>query len=129
MEKSANTPWYKGKTLIECLDSIIPPKRPTEKPLRLPLQDVYKIGGIGTVPVGRVETGILKPAMNVYFAPVGMSADVKSVEMHHESLQQAVPGDNVGFNVKGLSVKDIKRGNVASDSKNDPAREVENFFA
>merc|ERR1711939_1036129 len=129
MEKSANTPWYKGKTLIECLDSIIPPKRPTEKPLRLPLQDLYKIGGIGTVPVGRVETGILKPAMNVYFAPVGMSADVKSVEMHHESLQQAVPGDNVGFNVKGLSVKDIKRGNVASDSKNDPAKETESFYA
>jgi elongation factor 1-alpha len=70
MERSANLGWYKGPTLIEALNSIIPPKRPTDKPLRLPLQDVYKIGGIGTVPVGRVETGILKPAMNVTFAPV-----------------------------------------------------------
>lgn len=84
IEKSANLPWYKGKTLIETLDDIVPPKRPTEKPLRLPLQDVYKIGGIGTVPVGRVETGILKPGMFVTFAPSNVSTEVKSVEMHHE---------------------------------------------
>lgn len=72
MEKSTNTPWYKGPILIEALDLIIPPKRPTDKPLRLPLQDVYKIGGIGTVPVGRVETGVIKPGMTVYFAPSNM---------------------------------------------------------
>ena len=124
LEKSPNMGWYKGPCLIEALDLIVPPKRPTEKPLRLPLQDVYKIGGIGTVPVGRVETGILKPGMNVTFAPVNVSADVKSVEMHHEQLTEAIPGDNVGFNVKGLSTKDIKRGNVAGDSKNDPPKEV-----
>lgn len=129
MERSDNLPWYKGMTLLEALNAIIPPKRPTDKPLRLPLQDVYKIGGIGTVPVGRVETGILKPAMNVTFAPVMIQTDVKSVEMHHESLAEAVPGDNVGFNVKSVSVKDIKRGNVCSDTKNDPAKEVENFTA
>jgi len=129
LEKSPNLSWYKGPTLIEALDSIVPPKRPTEKPLRLPLQDVYKIGGIGTVPVGRVETGILKPGMNVTFAPAGVSSDVKSVEMHHEALPEAIPGDNVGFNVKGLTVKDIKRGNVAGDTKNDPPKEVEVFHA
>lgn len=129
LERSANTPWYQGKILIEALDAIIPPTRPTEKPLRLPLQDVYKIGGIGTVPVGRVETGVLKPGMTVYFAPSNMQSEVKSVEMHHESLPEAIPGDNVGFNVKGLNVKDIKRGNVAGDAKNDPPREVENFLA
>ena len=129
LERSANTAWYKGPTLIEALDKIEPPKRPTEKPLRLPLQDVYKIGGIGTVPVGRVETGILKPAMKVYFAPAGVETEVKSVEMHHESIPEAIPGDNVGFNVKGLSVKDIKRGYVCGDSKNDPPREVESFLA
>lgn len=129
LENSPNTPWYKGPNLIEALNQIEAPKRPSDKPLRLPLQDVYKIGGIGTVPVGRVETGILKPNMNVTFAPVGLQADVKSVEMHHEQLEQAIPGDNVGFNVKGLSVKDIKRGNVASDTKNDPASEVSNFLA
>jgi elongation factor 1-alpha len=121
--------WYKGPTLLQALDSAIPPTRPTEKPLRLPLQDVYKIGGIGTVPVGRVETGILKPGMVVTFAPAGVTTEVKSVEMHHESLPEAVPGDNVGFNVKNVSVKDIRRGNVCGDSKNDPPAETDNFTA
>jgi len=97
--------------------------------LRLPLQDVYKIGGIGTVPVGRVETGLIKPGMVVTFAPVNVTTEVKSVEMHHESLPEAGPGDNVGFNVKNVSVKDIRRGNVASDSKNDPAKEAKTFNA
>ena len=129
LERSANTPWYKGPTLIEALDKIEPPKRPTEKALRVPLQDVYKIGGIGTVPVGRVETGILKPGMNVTFAPADVKTEVKSVEMHHESIPEAIPGDNVGFNVKGLSIKDIKRGYVCGDTKNDPPREVESFLA
>ena len=129
LDKSTNTPWYKGPTLLEALDKIEPPKRPTEKPLRLPLQDVYKIGGIGTVPVGRVETGIIKPGMNVTFAPADVKSDVKSVEMHHTSIPEAIPGDNVGFNVKGLSVKDIKRGYVCGDSKNDPPKEVESFIA
>ena len=93
------------------------------------LQDVYKIGGIGTVPVGRVETGIIKPGMVVTFAPSGIQTEVKSVEMHHESLPEALPGDNVGFNVKNVSVKELKRGFVASDSKNDPAKEASNFVA
>jgi len=127
--KSSKTPWYKGPCLLEALDGIKPPKRPTDKALRLPLQDVYKIGGIGTVPVARVETGILKPGMTVYFAPTGKSTEVKSVEMHHESMDQAVPGDNVGFNIKGISVKEIKRGNVASDAKRDPARGAATFTA
>jgi elongation factor 1-alpha len=122
IEKSTNMPWYKGPTLLEALDDITPPKRPTDKPLRLPLQDVYKIGGIGTVPVGRVETGVLKPGMNVYFAPSDKSADVKSVEMHHEQLAEAIPGDNVGFNIKNIAVKEIKRGNVCGNNKEDPPR-------
>jgi elongation factor 1-alpha len=129
IERSSNMGWYKGPTLLEALDSVNPPKRPVDKPLRLPLQDVYKIGGIGTVPVGRVETGVLKPGMVVTFAPSGLTTEVKSVEMHHEALTEAVPGDNVGFNVKGVSVKDLKRGYVASDSKRDPAKGCENFSA
>jgi elongation factor 1-alpha len=129
LERSPNSPWYTGPILIEALDKIIPPKRPTEKPLRLPLQDVYKIGGIGTVPVGRVETGIIKPGMQVSFAPGDVKTEVKSVEMHHTSIPEAIPGDNVGFNVKGLSTKDIKRGYVCGDAKNDPPREVESFLA
>ncbi|EIM19331.1 elongation factor [Wallemia mellicola CBS 633.66] len=141
LEASTNMPWYKGweretkagvlkgKTLIEAIDAIEPPTRPTDKPLRLPLQDVYKIGGIGTVPVGRVETGTIKPGMVVTFAPSAVTTEVKSVEMHHESLEAGYPGDNVGFNVKNVSVKDIRRGNVCSDSKNDPAKEAASFNA
>jgi elongation factor 1-alpha len=129
VEASPNMPWWKGGTLLEALDSVKEPKRPAEKPLRLPLQDVYKIGGIGTVPVGRVETGVLKPGMVVNFAPSTVTTEVKSVEMHHESLAQANPGDNVGFNVKNVSVKDIKRGMVCGDTKNDPPMEAGDFTA
>jgi len=141
LEASDNMTWFKGwaverkegnasgKTLLNALDAILPPTRPVGKPLRLPLQDVYKIGGIGTVPVGRVETGIIKPGMVVTFAPSAVTTEVKSVEMHHESLPEAVPGDNVGFNVKNVSVKDIRRGNVAGDSKNDPPKEASMFHA
>ncbi|EPR57682.1 putative elongation factor 1-alpha (EF-1-ALPHA), partial [Toxoplasma gondii GT1] len=129
VEKSTNMSWYKGKTLVEALDTMEAPKRPSDKPLRLPLQDVYKIGGIGTVPVGRVETGILKAGMVLTFAPVGLTTECKSVEMHHEVMEQAVPGDNVGFNVKNVSVKELKRGYVASDSKNDPAKGCATFLA
>ncbi|VDN96876.1 unnamed protein product [Rodentolepis nana] len=129
LEQSTNMSWYKGPTLLQSIDMIEPPTRPVDKPLRLPLQDVYKIGGIGTVPVGRVETGIMKPGMVVTFAPANISTEVKSIEMHHESLAEAVPGDNVGFNVKNISVKDIRRGNVAGDSKNDPPREAADFTA
>jgi elongation factor 1-alpha len=129
LEKSENLPWYKGPTLLQALDNLVEPKRPVDKPLRLPLQDVYKIGGIGTVPVGRVETGVLKPGQIVTFAPVALTTEVKSVEMHHESLTQATPGDNVGFNVKNVSVKDIRRGFVCGDSKQDPPTETADFTA
>ena len=129
IEASTNMPWYNGPILINALDSLDQPKRPKDKPLRLPLQDVYKIGGIGTVPVGRVETGLLKPGMVLTFAPMNVTTECKSVEMHHEQLEEAEPGDNVGFNVKNLSVKDLRRGYVASDSKNDPAKDTENFLA
>jgi len=142
IEESVNMPWFtkwtkktkdgketSGKTLIEAIDAIEAPVRPFERPLRLPLQDVYKIGGIGTVPVGRVETGIIKPGQTVIFAPSGVSTEVKSVEMHHEQLVEGKPGDNVGFNIKNVSVKDIRRGFVCSDIKNDPAKEAASFNA
>jgi elongation factor 1-alpha len=129
LERSTNMPWYKGVTLLEALDDIEPPKRPTDKPLRLPLQDVYKIGGIGTVPVGRVETGILKPGMNVVFAPSSITTDVKSVEMHHTSLEQAIPGDNVGFNIKNVAVKDLRRGFVCGNTKDTPPTKIASFEA
>merc|ERR1712100_508828 len=127
---STNMDWYKGPNLLNSLDQAKPPKRPIDKPLRLPLQDVYKIGGIGTVPVGRVETGMIKPGMTCTFAPSNVTTEVKSVEMHHETMPDgASPGDNVGFNVKNVSVKDIRRGNVASNAKDDPAKESLSFNA
>jgi len=129
LERSTNLTWYKGPTLLEALDSIKEPKRPSDKPLRIPLQDVYKIGGIGTVPVGRVETGVLKPGMVVTFAPAMITTEVKSVEMHHEAMDSANPGDNVGFNVKNVAVKDLRRGFVCGDSKVDPPAETDNFTA
>jgi len=146
IEESENMKWFKGwsvekkdgdgkevksngKTLLQALDSILPPQRPTNKPLRLPLQDVYKIGGIGTVPVGRIETGTLKAGMIVSFAPASITTEVKSVEMHHEALVEGLPGDNVGFNVKNISIKDVKRGMVTGDSKNDPPKETASFNA
>lgn len=141
LEPSTNMSWYKGwtierkssksdgKTLLQALDAMEPPSRPVDKPLRLPLQDVYKIGGIGTVPVGRVETGVLKPGMVVTFAPVNITTEVKSVEMHHEALTEALPGDNVGFNVKNVSVKELRRGYVCGDSKDTPPKCTEEFTA
>lgn len=116
VKKSTNMPWYNGPTLIESLDMLNVPEKPTQLPLRLPIQDVYNITGIGVVPVGRVETGILKINDKVIIVPgregKGVSAEVKSIEMHHEQLQQAEPGDNIGFNLRGVGKKDIARGDV-----------------
>jgi len=109
---SPKTPWYKGLPLIAALDTFKEPAKPTDKPLRLPIQDVYSISGIGTVPVGRVETGIMKKGMKVSFMPANKDGEIKSIEMHHEEIPQAVPGDNVGFNVRGIGKGDIRRGDV-----------------
>lgn len=125
--KSDKMSWYKGPTLVEALDEIIPPVPPTDKPLRLPIQDVYNIKGVGTVPVGRVETGVIKPNDKVIFMPSNKEGEVKSVEAHHEMLPQAIPGDNVGFNVRGIAKNDISRGDVCGHTSNVPtvAKEFE----
>ncbi|XP_030623101.1 elongation factor 1-alpha-like [Chanos chanos] len=118
-----------GRTLLEVLDSIHPPVRNTSKPLRLPLQDVYKIGGVGTVPVGKIETGVLKPGMMLTFSPAKLTAEVKSIEMHHQGLQTALPGHNVGFNIKNVAVKNLRRGDVAGNAQQDPPSDVNSFVA
>jgi elongation factor 1-alpha len=121
VKKSDNMGWYKGPTMIEALDqTITPPEKPLNKPLRLPVQDVFTITGVGTVPVGRVETGVLKPGDKIVFEPSGASAEVKSIEMHHKQLEKAEPGDNVGFNVRGLSKADVRRGDVVGHANNPP---------
>ncbi len=117
---SPETPWYKGLPLITALDTFKSPDKPTDKPLRLPIQDVYSISGIGTVPVGRVETGIMKKGMKVSFMPANKDGEIKSIEMHHEEIPQAVPGDNVGFNVRGIGKGDIRRGDVCGPAEAPP---------
>ncbi|ODS42141.1 MAG: translation elongation factor EF-1 subunit alpha, partial [Candidatus Altiarchaeales archaeon IMC4] len=117
---SPNTPWYKGPTLLAALDALKAPEKPTGKPLRLPIQDAYTITGVGTVPVGRVETGVLKPGDKLIFEPSGAVGEVKTVEMHHEQLPKAEPGDNIGFNVRGIGKNDVKRGDVAGPADNKP---------
>jgi elongation factor 1-alpha len=126
--KSDKMPWYNGPTLLEALDTLKVPPKPVDKPLRLPIQDVYSISGFGTVPVGRVETGVMKPGDQIIIMPSGIKTDVKSIEMHHQQLQQAEPGDNIGFNIKGVDKKDIKRGDVVGPSSNPPTV-VEEFTA
>ncbi|MBW9223994.1 translation elongation factor EF-1 subunit alpha [Methanothermococcus sp. SCGC AD-155-E23] len=120
VKRSDKMPWYKGPTLVEVIDSFKPPEKPIDKPLRLPIQDVYSITGVGTVPVGRVETGVMRVGDKIVFEPAGVSGEVKSIEMHHEPIEQAEPGDNIGFNVRGVSKKDIKRGDVVGHPDNPP---------
>ena len=112
LKKSENMPWYNGPTLLEALDAVMPPPKPINKPLRIPVQEVYTISGVGTVPVGRVETGRLRVGDKIVFMPPGVVGDVRSIEMHHEKLQEALPGDNIGFNVRGVSKNDVRRGDV-----------------
>ena len=120
VEASSNTSWYKGPTLIDALDALSAPDKPTGLPLRIPIQDVYSITGVGTVPVGRVETGVMKKGENVIFEPAGASGEVKSIEMHHEQFDAAEPGDNIGFNVRGVGKNDIRRGDVAGHTDSAP---------
>jgi len=117
---SDKTPSYKGGPFVTLLDNLKPPDKPTDKPLRLPVQDVYTITGVGTVPVGRVETGVMKPGDKIIFQPSGATGEVKTIEMHHEQLPKAEPGDNVGFNVRGLGKNDAKRGDVLGHADNPP---------
>ena len=114
--------WYKGLPLITALDTFKEPDKPTDKPFRLPIQDVYSISGIGTVPVGRVETGIMKKGMKVSFMPANKDGEIKSIEMHHEEIPQAFPGDNVGFNVRGIGKGDIRRGDVCGPAEHSTDR-------
>ena len=119
-DKSDKCPWYSGPTLFDAINSAALPKMPTDKPLRLPIQDVYKISGIGTVPVGKIETGTLNVGKTVTFNPSQKSAEVKSIEMHHTMVPKAEPGDNVGFNIRGLAADEIRRGDVAGYTESAP---------
>ncbi len=112
--------WYSGPTILAALDNLVVPPKPTDKPLRLPIQDVYSVSGFGTVPVGRVETGIMRPGDQIIIMPGGVRTDVKSIEMHHQQLEKAEPGDNIGFNIKGVDKKLIRRGDVVGPASNPP---------
>ena len=131
-KKSTNMPWYKGPTVLEQLDLFELPSRPTELPLRMPLQDVYEITGIGTVPVGKIVSGVMKVGQKVLILPgrtgTGVPGEVKTIEMHHEQIPSAEPGDNVGINIRGIGKKDIARGDVVCDAAK-PATLAEEFVA
>jgi len=127
-KKSEKTPWYTGKTLVEAFDDLNPPENHDDKPLRLPVQDVYTITGVGMVPVGRVETGVIKVGEKVIVMPSGAIGDVKDIEMHHQKMTEARTGDNIGFNLKGIDKKSIKRGDVIGHVDNPPSV-VEEFTA
>ncbi|NUN11746.1 translation elongation factor EF-1 subunit alpha [Candidatus Micrarchaeota archaeon] len=126
--KSDKMAWYTGPTLLEAMDALIVPNKPTDKPLRMPIQEVFTITGQGTVPVGRVEAGIMKPNTTVIIMPQGVTGEVKSIEMHHKSVPEAIPGDNIGFTIKGIDRKAIQRGSVVG-SPNAPPTVVEEFTA
>jgi elongation factor 1-alpha len=126
-EKSKNMPWYKGPTLVQALDNFTVPSKPVAKPLRLPIQDVYTITGVGTVPVGRVETGVMKVGEQIIIMPSGVKGEVRSIETHHTMIPEAGPGDNIGFNVKGISRSDARRGDVLG-SVSDPPTVVKEFI-
>jgi len=128
ISRSDKMPWYKGPTLLEALDLFQEPPKPIDKPLRLPIQAVYSIRGVGTVPVGRVETGVMRPGDQVVIMPGGIRGEVKSIEMHHTPLQQAVPGDNIGFNLKGVDKAQLGRGMVVSHAGS-PCKVAEEFEA
>jgi elongation factor 1-alpha len=127
VKKSEKMTWYKGPTLAEALDLFEPPEKPIGKPLRIPIQDVYSITGVGTVPVGRVETGKMKGGDKVVVMPSGAVGEVKSIETHHTQMETAEAGDNIGFNLRGVDKKAIKRGDIIGPVDNPPtsAKEFE----
>ena len=132
VKKSTNMAWYKGPTVMEHFDLFATPQKPTELPLRMPLQDVYEITGIGTVPVGKIETGRMKVGQKVIILPgragKGIGGEIRTIEMHHEQMQEAIAGDNVGVNIRGVGKKDLARGDVVCDATK-PATVVEEFTA
>ena len=117
---SENMKWWKGPTLLQALNNLKVPEKPTKLPLRVPVQDVYTISGVGTVPVGRVETGIMRKDDKIIFEPADVAGEVKSIEMHHEEVNEALPGDNIGWNVRGVGKKDIRRGDVCGHPDKPP---------
>ena len=127
-ESSDETGWYKGPTILEALNDLGEPEPPTDADLRLPIQDVYNISGIGAVAVGRLETGTMNVGDMVHFMPADNGGEVKSIEMHHEEVPSAGPGDNVGFNVRGVGTDDVRRGDVCGPA-DDPPTVAETFQA
>jgi len=128
-EPSSKLSWYTGSTLVDTIDKFDAPSRPNDKPLRIPVQDIFKVPGVGTIITGRVDSGTLKLNQTIQIAPPGIQNEVKSIEMHHVALNQAVSGDNIGFNVRGVAIKDVKRGYVVGDAKNNPPMEIVSFVA
>ncbi|MHA1466967.1 MAG: EF-Tu/IF-2/RF-3 family GTPase, partial [Promethearchaeota archaeon] len=119
-EPAEQLSWYKGPTLIEAIDKFEIPEKPLDKPLRIPIQDSYSIKGVGVVPVGRVESGVLKQGDKIVIMPTGFSGEIRTIEMHHEEIPQAIPGDNVGISIRGITMQDASRGDCLGHPDNPP---------
>ncbi|HCL56613.1 MAG TPA: elongation factor Tu [Spirochaetia bacterium] len=102
--------------LFNALDSYIPePKRDTEKPFLMPVEDVFSITGRGTVVTGRVERGIVKVGEElelIGLSHVNTKTIVTGVEMFRKELDQGIAGDNVGLLLRGIKKEDVERGQV-----------------
>ena len=137
-KKSPNMTWYKGPTLLEALNNLSPRKQQeqaAQQPLRFIIRDVFKVSGIGIVPVGRVVSGRVKPGMEVNFAPheEHFSGKIFSIERHHCAQEEGVVGDQLGLNLlqKCLSFhyRELKRGDVIGNVSHDPPKPCESFEA
>jgi len=132
VKEKGKVDWWSGDTMLKAIDKFNVPEKPTNLPLRWPIQDVYTIKGVGTVPVGKIETGVMKPGQQLIFKPSmkpgGVTGECKTIEMHHEQLSQAIPGDNVGVNLRGIAKNEIRRGDVAGPT-NDPPTVAKSFTA
>lgn len=130
VDKSQTLGWYSGKTAVECLDAMGPIHRPAEKPLRLPVLKVRQDEDAGTIILGRVETGSIRPGIKVVFSPSGYVGEVSSVHRGGEQVAEGKGGDIVSVSLgDSVSAEYLRRGMVASSVSNDPAADAETFLA
>jgi elongation factor Tu len=112
-----NAPEYASiRELLRVIDEYIPePKRETDKPFMMSVEDVFSIKGRGTVVTGRIERGVVKvgdPAEIVGLKDKSTSTVVTGVEMFHKQLDEGMAGDNVGLLLRGIEREDVERGQV-----------------
>ena len=145
VERTDKMPWYKGfevnisktekasgYTLYDALEKVVrPPVRKPDAEVRIPINGIYKIKGVGDVITGRVEQGTINAGDVCRVVPRKLeNLKVFSIEMHHKTWPNAKPGDNVGMNMKGLDKNNMpKVGDVITLQKEPMCLPVESFVA